>query len=167
MYEPLISYFLTIDQCFSVKSLRKYQLKSILNTHKIVFCSENTRINLIDLFKTYIEPRREEILHDFEKKQAEGCNKQYVRGRRSNSKYVYSRTKKTKRVAERTRLVIKKDLDTDGFKIPAVKTPRPKFGLFASIKAEDFFDDDYALNPLSIQRLSCLDNGFSIEEFSS
>ncbi|GAA5815030.1 hypothetical protein MFLAVUS_008536 [Mucor flavus] len=134
-----------LDQCFSVKSLCKYQLKSILNTHKIVFCSKNTRVDLIDLFKTYIEPRREEILLDFEKKQAEGGNKEYVRGRRSNRKYVYSH----------------------GFKIPAAKTPRSKFGLFASIKAEDFFDDDCALNPLSIQRLSCLDNRFSVEEFSS
>ncbi|GAA5802860.1 hypothetical protein HPULCUR_008335 [Helicostylum pulchrum] len=155
-----------LDQCFSVKSLCKYQLKSILNTHKIVFCSKNTRINLIDLFKAHIEPHREEILLDFEKKQAEGCNKEYVRGRRSNRKYIYSCTKKSKAVVERTRLAIKRDLNADGFKIPAAKTPKSKFGLFSSIKAEDFFDDDCALNPLSIQRLSCLDNGFSIEEFS-
>ncbi|KAG2232379.1 hypothetical protein BDF21DRAFT_399633 [Thamnidium elegans] len=156
-----------LDQRFSVKSLCKYQLKSILNTHKIVFCSKNTRINLIDLFKTHIEPHREEILHDYEKKQAEGCKKEYIRGRRSNRKYTYSCTKKTKAVVERTCLVIKRDLDADGFKIPAAKTPRSKIGLFSSIKADDFFDDDCALNTLSIQRLSCLDSGFSVEEFSS
>jgi hypothetical protein len=75
-----------VDDNFSVRSLRKYQLKEILAAHNIPYLSSITRIDLIKLFQKNIEPRREEILREYNKreleKQKSENQEEYGRGHR-------------------------------------------------------------------------------------
>ncbi|GAA5800819.1 hypothetical protein HPULCUR_006258 [Helicostylum pulchrum] len=86
-----------LDERFSVRSLRKYQLKEILNSHDIPYLSSLSRVDLIDLFRKNIESRREEILREYAQQHEPVEEKEeYGRGRR----------------------------DADGFKIPSLPKRR-------------------------------------------
>ncbi|RCH93147.1 hypothetical protein CU098_001406, partial [Rhizopus stolonifer] len=105
-----------LDDNFSIRSLRKYQLKEILAAHHIPYLRSITRNDLIHLFKKHIEPRKEEIIAAYQKKQQEQPLpiEEYGRGHRA----VQKPTRFEDEVKE-----VKKD--KDGFAIPSVPKRAP------------------------------------------
>lgn len=81
-----------IDDNFSVRSLRKYQLKEILAAHNIPYLQSITRVDLINLFKKHIESRRDEILRQYKQKELEQKEHEapeaYGRGHRATHKPI-------------------------------------------------------------------------------
>lgn len=60
--------------------------------NNIPYLSSITRVDLINLFKKNIEPRREEILREYTQKKAQKhaleAQEEYGRGQRAKAKYV-------------------------------------------------------------------------------
>lgn len=127
-----------LDENFSVRSLRKYQLKEILAAHQIPYLQSITRIDLINLFKKNIEPRREEILREYKKKALEEQKAQnqeeFGRGHRTHKpvKLEEDFQEWPSRQHHKKAEVVK---DSDGFAIPSLPD-RPKVPQF---NAEDSF----------------------------
>ena len=80
--------FIYLDENFSVRSLRKYQLKEILAAHNIPYLQGITRNDLINLFKKHIEAKREEILADYNKQHSAEQTEELGRGHRAIHKPV-------------------------------------------------------------------------------
>ncbi|KAG2237656.1 hypothetical protein INT48_004559 [Thamnidium elegans] len=109
-----------LDERFSVRSLRKYQLKEILTSHNIPYLSNLTRVDLIDLFRKHIEPRREEILREYKQQHVPFEESEtYGRGRR-----VSHKPKKYENTVSNYLDDKKTTKDADGFKIPSLPKRR-------------------------------------------
>lgn len=119
-----------IDENFSVRSLRKYQLKEILAAHRIPYLSNITRSDLINLFIKNIEPHRQEILREYKQKQLEKkaseVQETYGRGHR-----VQKKVEQPNELDRLHQLIHKKD--ADGFTIPQAP---------ASSSSKDYFNPE-------------------------
>ncbi|KAG2202065.1 hypothetical protein INT47_006257 [Mucor saturninus] len=124
-----------LDDNFSIGSLRKYQLKEILATHHIPYLSSITRVDLINLFKKNIEPRRNEILQEYKQREAERleaeAHETYGRGGR--------RAQRNQSELGRLQHLLH-EKDADGFTIPQTPPSRKHFNPEDSFASED--DDD-------------------------
>ncbi|KAK4508864.1 uncharacterized protein ATC70_013487 [Mucor velutinosus] len=142
-------YYLNED--FSIRSLRKYQLKEILTAHNIPYMHGITRPDLISLFKKNILSRRDEILREHKKteKPEEKIDnheeKALGRGRRTSQKpdnFYQDKLSLTKRRQRRTEETVKAAArkDKDGYAIPALPSSRKK--TVPAFNPEDSFDDE-------------------------
>ncbi|KAI9337104.1 Man1-Src1p-C-terminal domain-containing protein [Pilaira anomala] len=126
-----------LDDQFSVRSLRKYQLKEILTSHNIPYLSNITRPDLVKLFQKHVQDRREDILNEYRSKEP---NTTKVTTNRSTTGYgrglrVSQKPKKYENDYSITE-------DSDGFKIPSV----PKRKTESYVNPEDSFaseDEEY------------------------
>ncbi|CEP12985.1 hypothetical protein [Parasitella parasitica] len=138
-----------LDDDFSVRSLRKYQLKEILSAHNIPYFQSITRLDLINLFKKNIEARREEILREYKRaelaeKQAEHTE-ELGRGHRTSHKPTNFRELPVRMSRRPQRYTDEDDnpsakVDKDGYAIPAIPTNRRKTA--PAFNPEDSFDED-------------------------
>ncbi|KAI7890420.1 uncharacterized protein EV154DRAFT_252033 [Mucor mucedo] len=125
-----------LDENFSIGSLRKYQLKEILAAHDIPYLSSITRVDLINLFKKNIEPRRNEILQEYKQREAERleaeAHETYGRGGRRAQRKHQSELDRLQHLLH--------EKDADGFTIPQTPSSRKHFNPEDSFASED--DDD-------------------------
>ncbi|KAI8642165.1 Man1-Src1p-C-terminal domain-containing protein [Parasitella parasitica] len=138
-----------LDDDFSVRSLRKYQLKEILSTHNIPYFQGITRPDLIKLFKKNIEARRDEILSEYKaatlaEKQAE-ITQELGRGHRASHKPtkftdVSVNVPKRRRPHTDEERISSVKKDKDGYAIPAIPANRRK--TVPAFNPEDSFDED-------------------------
>ncbi|EPB92123.1 hypothetical protein HMPREF1544_00948 [Mucor circinelloides 1006PhL] len=139
-----------LDEDFSVRSLRKYQLKDILTAHNIPYMHGITRPDLIKLFKKNIESRRDEILKQHrqavsKEEKTDSHEEELGRGRRASQKpdnfyqdQLFLPKRRQKRPEEALKAPAKKD--KDGYAIPALPSNRKK--AVPAFNPEDSFDDE-------------------------
>ncbi|KAI7904462.1 Man1-Src1p-C-terminal domain-containing protein [Cokeromyces recurvatus] len=152
-----------LDENFSIRSLRKYQLKQILTSHNIPYLQNITKSDLVNLFKKHIISRREEILKEYRSKQANKQPVEYGLGHRVSHKptkfynddFVESSTIKRRRQQKPNHekgkttkasspTITKYELplikDEDGFAIPA--PPKRSSNTKLSFNPEDSFGEE-------------------------
>ncbi|KAI8880103.1 hypothetical protein K501DRAFT_335642 [Backusella circina FSU 941] len=124
---PKELYYLESD--FSVRSLRKYQIKDILLAHGIQLSANATKLDYIMRFNQDIEPRREEIIGEHKQllktRELSAEKEEYGRGHRTQMKHQRQEkspaTRRKRNGAKNTNESLPKK-DKDGFTIPQSKT---------------------------------------------
>ncbi|KAL9552524.1 hypothetical protein MBANPS3_003737 [Mucor bainieri] len=141
-----------LDEDFSIRSLRKYQLKDILTAHNIPYMNGITRPDLISLFKKNILARRDEILREYKRAEILGMEidsrqeETLGRGRRASQKpdnfyqdqFLPKRRQRRSEHEDTFETPAKKD--KDGYAIPALPSNRKK--TTPAFNPEDSFDDE-------------------------
>lgn len=149
-YRASIQQPYAIDENFSIRSLRKFQLKEILTAHNIPYMRGITRPDLISLFKKNILSRRDEILREHGRaesleKETDSHDDALGRGRRASQKpdnFYQDKLALPKRRQKRTEETVKSPArkDKDGYAIPALPSNRKK--TVPAFNPEDSFDDE-------------------------
>lgn len=60
-----------LDPEFPPRSLKTYQLKTILASHDIAVPAKSKKADLIKLFQVHVEPRRDDIIAEYKERQEE------------------------------------------------------------------------------------------------